>query len=73
VLFSVASRVDADTAQVQVMRVLAANRQDPSTERDARVGGLFIDSTKPVGKPFSELGRTPQEALDRIRLEDLLP
>ncbi|MDE3077510.1 MAG: UbiD family decarboxylase [Chloroflexota bacterium] len=70
VMFSVATRVDADSGQVQVFRDLAANRQDPSTERDMRVGGLLIDSTKPVGKPFPPLGEAPAEALDRISLED---
>lgn len=72
VLFSIATRVDADSPQVQVIRDLAANRQDPSTERDMRVGGLLIDSTKPVGRPFPELGSVPSAALERIRLEDLL-
>ena len=61
----------ADTAQVQIYRDLAANRQDPSTAREMRVGGLMIDSTKPVGRPFPPLGRCPQEALERIALEDL--
>ena len=41
-------------------------------EREMRVGGLMIDSTKPVGKPFPPIGRTPKDALERIRLEDLL-
>ncbi len=72
VLFSISTRVDADTAQVQIYRDLAANRQDPSTEREMRVGGLMIDSTKPIGKPFPPLGRHPREALERVRLEELL-
>jgi 2,5-furandicarboxylate decarboxylase 1 len=72
VMFSIATRTDADSPQVQIIRDLAANRQDPSNERDMRVGGLFIDSTKPLGKPFPQLGRTPQAALDRVKLEDLL-
>jgi UbiD family decarboxylase len=72
VLFSISTRVDADSAQVQIIRDLQANRQDPSTERYLRVGGLIIDSTKPVGKPFPDIGKTPDNALTRIRLEDFV-
>jgi UbiD family decarboxylase len=72
VLFSISTRVDADSAQVQILRDLQANRQDPSTERHLRVGGLIIDSTKPVGKPFPEIGKPPDGALARIRLEDFV-
>ena len=72
VLFSISTRTDADSAQVQIIRDLQANRQDPSTEKYLRVGGLIIDSTKPVGKPFPDIGKPPDDALARIRLEDFV-
>lgn len=72
VFFSISTRVDADSAQVQIIKDLQANRQDPSTEKYLRVGGLVIDSTKPVGKPFPDIGKTPAEALARFRLEDFV-
>ena len=72
VLFSISTRVDADSGQVQIIRDLQANRQDPSTERALRVGGLIIDSTKPVGKPFPEIGKPPDGSMERIRLEDFI-
>ncbi len=72
VLFAISTRTDADSAQVQIIRDLQANRQDPSTERYMRVGGLIIDSTKPVGKPFPDIGKPPDEAMARIRLEDFV-
>ena len=72
VLFAISTRVDADSAQVQIIRDLQANRQDPSTERYLRVGGLIIDATKPVGKPFPDIGKPPDNALARIRLEDFV-
>ncbi len=72
VLFSISTRTDADSAQVQIIRDLQANRQDPSTEKYLRVGGLIIDSTKPVGKPFPDIGKPPDAALARIRLEDFV-
>jgi hypothetical protein len=33
---------------------------------------LIIDATKPVGKPFPDIGKPPEEALARIRLEDFV-
>ncbi|MGE5307137.1 MAG: UbiD family decarboxylase domain-containing protein [Alphaproteobacteria bacterium] len=72
VMFAISTRVDADSAQVQILRDLQANRQDPSTERYMRVGGLIIDSTKPVGKPFPDIGKPPDDAVARIRLEDFV-
>jgi hypothetical protein len=33
---------------------------------------LIIDSTKPVGKPFPDIGKPPDDALARIRLEDFV-
>jgi UbiD family decarboxylase len=72
VMFAISTRVDADSAQVQIIRDLQANRQDPSTERYMRVGGLIIDSTKPVGKPFPDIGKPPDDAVARIRLEEFV-
>ena len=72
VMFAISTRVDAESGQVQIIRDLQANRQDPSTERNLRVGGLIIDSTKPVGKPFPDIGKPPEGSLARIRLEDFV-
>lgn len=72
VMFAISTRVDAESGQVQIIRDLQANRQDPSTERNLRVGGLIIDSTKPVGKPFPDIGKPPEDSLTRIRLEDFV-
>jgi len=72
VMFAISTRVDAESGQVQIIRDLQANRQDPSTERYMRVGGLIIDSTKPVGKPFPDIGKPPDGAVSRIRLEDFV-
>ena len=72
VLFAISTRVDAESGQVQIIRDLQANRQDPSTDRYLRVGGLIIDSTKPVGKPFPDIGKPPDASVARIRLEDFV-
>lgn len=72
VFYSIATRADAGSNRIQVIKDLSANRQDPSTERDFVVGGLVIDSTKPVNRPFPEIGCPPPELLDRIQLRDFL-
>ena len=50
VMFAISTRTDADSAQVQIIRDLQANRQDPSTEKYLRVGGLIIDSHQTGGQ-----------------------
>ena len=72
VFFAIATRVDAESGQVQIIKNLLSNRQDSSTERYLRVGGLVIDATKPVDKPFPDIGRTPVDAISRIRLEEFV-
>ncbi len=72
VFFAISTRVDAESGQVQIIKNILSNRQDPSTERFLRVGGLIIDATKPVGKPFPEIGMPPEDAMSRVRLEDFV-
>jgi len=72
VFFAISTRVDAESGQIQIIKNLLSNRQDPSTERYLRVGGLIIDSTKPIGKPFPDIGKTPDDAMSRIHLEDFV-
>jgi UbiD family decarboxylase len=72
VFYSIATRVDAGTDQVQIIRSLRANANDPSSLRDFLVGGLIIDSTKPIGRPFPEKGMPPGDAFERVRITDFL-
>ncbi len=72
VFFAISTRVDAESGQVQIIKNILSNRQDPSTERFLQVGGLIIDATKPVGKPFPEIGMPPEDAMSRIHLEDFV-
>jgi 2,5-furandicarboxylate decarboxylase 1 len=72
VLYSIATRVDASTNRVQVIKDLLSSRQDPSSEANFLVGGLIIDSTKPVSKPFPEIGSVPPEVMERCKITDYL-
>jgi 3-polyprenyl-4-hydroxybenzoate decarboxylase len=74
VLFSVGTRVDANTYQVEKVLGLDANRHDPSAMGEyLRVGGLIIDITKPLDVPFPELGVPDKKLLDGINLYDHVP
>ncbi len=73
VFFSIATRTDAGTPQVQVFRDLWANRHDPSAFELGRVGGLMIDSTIRPGQPFPEIGHPDEEVQQRIRPEAYIP
>lgn len=72
VFFSIATRVDAQTSQVQIIRDMWANRHDPSAFNFLRVGTLLIDSTKPIGAPFPEIGYPTEELMEKIDLEDYI-
>jgi 2,5-furandicarboxylate decarboxylase 1 len=72
VFYSIATRVHAGTDQVQIIKGLRANANDPSSLRDLLVGGLIIDSIKPIGRPFPERGMPPDEVLERVRVTDFL-
>ena len=66
--------MDANTYQVKKVLGLDANRHGPSAMGEyLRVGGLIIDSTKPLDVPFSELGVPDKKLLDGINLYDYVP
>jgi 2,5-furandicarboxylate decarboxylase 1 len=71
VLYSVATRVDPSTNRIQIVKDLLPDRQDPSMESNV-VGGLIVDSTKPVNKPFPEIGSPPREVVEKLKIHDFV-
>lgn len=75
VFWSMAARVDASRS-VWVAHHLTAASVDPSAreglEKNEGVGGLVIDSTVPIGRPFLEMARLSQDTLSRIKLSDFI-
>lgn len=69
VLTAVATRVQADK-DIQVLKNMRGSVLDPSNVGNPHAT-LFIDATKPFGKPYAERVRVPKEVLDRTKLEDL--
>jgi 2,5-furandicarboxylate decarboxylase 1 len=78
VFYSIATRVDTNSSRLQIIKDLNANRQDPSGQGaasgqgDFSVGGLIIDSTKPVGRPFPEIGSPPDEVMEKLKIQDFV-
>jgi 2,5-furandicarboxylate decarboxylase 1 len=71
VLMAIATRIQADT-DVQVIRNIRGSPLDPANVGKPNHATMIIDATKPLGKPFAERVRVPQDVVDRIKLEDLL-
>jgi 3-polyprenyl-4-hydroxybenzoate decarboxylase len=75
VLWSIGTRVNA-SKQAHIVNDLSPLGIDPSAEealdRGETIGGLVIDSTRPVDKPFAEVGYPSQDVLKRIHASDYL-
>lgn len=70
VMFSLGTRVDAQTEQLQVIKGLDANRHDPSAFTLMNVGGFIIDSTRPKGIPFPELSYPGKNMVEKFPMAD---
>jgi UbiD family decarboxylase len=71
VLWAVATRVQA-SQDVDIIKNVKGNTLDPSQTDDVMTDKMIIDATKPLGRPFAERVRVPDESLDRVKLEDLV-
>lgn len=75
VFWSLGARVDA-TRQVHIVPNLTGERVDPSAQEGLNahtgVGGLIIDGTEPIGRPFLEMARPDPALLSRVRLQEYL-
>ena len=71
VLWAVATRVQAGD-DVDIVRKVRGGALDPSSYIHAVGDKMLIDATKPIGRPYSERIRVPQEVMDRIKLKDWL-
>ncbi len=71
VWMAISTRVQADR-DVQVVSNVRGSPLDPSNVGKSDHATLIIDATKPLGKPFAERVRVPENVIERIRLEDLV-
>lgn len=71
VMWAVATRVQAHE-DVDFIKNMKGNTLEPSQIDDVMTTKMIIDATKVVGRPFAERVRVPDEALERVKLEDLV-
>jgi 2,5-furandicarboxylate decarboxylase 1 len=77
VLWAIATRFEADTGLTMIPHILGAHL-DPSsygeirTEKGPMVTKLILDATRPVTLPFADRIFPPEDAWNRIKLEDYI-
>lgn len=71
VMWAFATRVQADQ-DVDILKNVKGNTLDPSQTDDIMTSKMIIDATKPLGRSFAERVRVPDEALGRIRVEEVV-
>ena len=79
VFFAMGTRVDA-SKQTYVVDGLSPLRQDPSAKGETifgthimgPIGGLVVDSTKPVAQVFDEIGYPEKTVLEKIKLKSFV-
>ena len=72
VLWAIATRVQADQ-DVDVIKNVKGATLDPSQVDDIMGAKMIIDATRPVRRPFEARIEIPSDAMDRVRLERLIP
>jgi len=72
VLWAIATRVQADQ-DVDIIKNVKGATLDPSQIDDIMGAKMIIDATRPVRRPFESRIEIPADAMERVRLERLIP
>jgi len=72
VLWAIATRVQADQ-DVDVIKNVKGATLDPSQVDDIMGAKMIIDATRPVRRPFESRIEIPADAMDRVKLDRLIP
>jgi UbiD family decarboxylase len=73
ILWAIATRVQPHR-QVSILKPLfRGNFLDPSLVDEIKTSGMIVDATRPLDRPFSPVSKCPDEAMERIKLEDYIP
>ena len=73
ILWALATRVQPHV-QVSILQPLfRGNYLDPSLVDEIKTSGMIIDATRPLDRPFSQVSKCPDDAMERIKLEDFIP
>jgi 2,5-furandicarboxylate decarboxylase 1 len=73
ILWALATRVQPHR-QISILQPLfRGNFLDPSLTDEIKTSGMIIDATRPLDRPFSQVSKCPDDAMERIKLEDFIP
>jgi UbiD family decarboxylase len=72
VMWAVAMRVQPDR-DLEIIHNIKGNTLDPSLVHDISGSKLIVDATMPTDRPFAARVNIPEEALQRVKLEEYIP
>lgn len=73
ILWALATRVQPHR-QVSILQPLfRGSFLDPSLADEIKTSCMIVDATRPLDRPFSPVAKCPDDAIERIKLEDYIP
>jgi 2,5-furandicarboxylate decarboxylase 1 len=73
ILWALATRVQPHLQIIITEPIFRGNTLDPSLVDYIKTSCMIVDATKPLDRPFSPVSKCPDEAMQRIKLEDYVP
>src|SRR5947199_9869858 len=73
ILWALATRVQPHRQISITEPIFSGNTLDPSMFDYIKTSCMIVSATKPLDRPFSPVSKCPDEAMQRIKLEDYVP
>ena len=73
ILWALATRVQPHRQISIIPEIMRGPLIDPSLIDDRKTSAMIIDATRPLDRPFSPVSKCPDDAMERIKLEDYIP
>src|SRR5213596_63674 len=73
ILWALATRVQPHRQISITEPIFRGNTLDPSLVDYIKTSCMIVDATRPLDRPFSPVSKCPDEAMQRIKLEDYVP
>lgn len=73
ILWAIATRVQPHR-QISILQpIFTGNYLDPTVVDETKTSCMIVDATRPLDRPFSPVSKCPEDAMQRIKLEDYIP
>ena len=73
ILWALATRVQPHRQISIIKEILRGPLVDPSLIDERKTSGMIIDATRPLDRPFSPVSKCPEDAMQRVKLENYIP